>query len=140
MAVLCFAFTGTAAQEQVHSVTADTIILRAKIYTLNGKQPWAEALAIKGGKILAVGSDKDIQAYRGSSTKVVDAGGHLLPPGFGDCHIHFMDGSLGLVEVDLNGASSVAGVHRRGKAYPASHPKKPRITWMELTYPTFEPA
>src|SRR5260370_2777696 len=114
MAVLCFAFTGTAAQEQVHFVDADTIILRAKIYTLNGKQQWAEALAIKGGKILAVGSDKDIQAYRGSSTKVVDAGGHLLLPGFEDCHIHFMDGSLGLVEVDLNGASSVAEIQRRG--------------------------
>src|SRR5260370_21450881 len=112
MAVLCFAFTGTAAEEQVHSVTADTIILRAKIYTLNGKQPWAEALAIKGGKILAVGSDKDIQAYRGSSTKVVDAGGHLLLPGFEDCHIHFMDGSLGLGGFDLNGASGVAESHR----------------------------
>ena len=95
LAVLAFAYTGTAAQEKAHSVTADTILLRAKIYTLNGKQPWAEALAIQGDKILAVGSDKDIQAYRGSSTRVVDAGGHLVLPGFEDCHIHFMDGSLG---------------------------------------------
>src|SRR5260370_29028493 len=140
MAVLCFAFTGTAAEEQVHSVTADTIILRAKIYTLNGKQPWAEAWAIKADKILAVGSDHDIQAYRGSSTKIVDAGGHLLLPGFEDCHIHFMDGSLGLVEVDLNGASSVAEIQRRVKAYAASHAKEPWITGMGWTYPTFGPA
>src|SRR3981081_2324091 len=74
-AVLSFAFTGTAAQERVQSVAAAPTIFRAKIYTLNEKQPWAEAVAIKGDKILAVGSDKDIQAYRGSSTKVVDAGG-----------------------------------------------------------------
>src|SRR5260370_33543940 len=137
MAVLCFAFTGTAAEEQVHSVTADTIILRAKIYTLNGKQPWAEAWAIKADKILAVGSDHDIQASRGPSTKVADAGGHLLLPGSEDCHIHFMDGSLGLVEVDLNGASSVAEIQRRVKAYAASHPKEPWITGMGWTYPTF---
>src|SRR5260370_39451756 len=140
MAVLCFAFTGTAAEEQVHSVTADTIILRAKIYTLNGKQPWAEALAIKGGKILAVGSDKDIQAYRGSSTKIVDAGGHLLLPGFEDCHIHFMDWSLGLVEVGLNGASSVAGIQRRGEADAGSHPKEPWVNGMGWEYSTFRPA
>ena len=139
-AVLSFAFTGTAAQEKGQSVAADTIIFRAKIYTLNEKQPWAEAVAIKGDKILAVGSDKDIQAYRGSSTKVVDAGGHLLLPGFEDCHIHFMDGSLGLVEVDLNGASSVAEIQRRVKAYAVSHPKEPWITGMGWTYPTFGPA
>jgi predicted amidohydrolase YtcJ len=140
LAVLSFAFTGTAAQEKVHSVSADTIIFRAKIYTLSEKQPWAEAVAIKSDKILAVGGDKDIQAYRGPSTKIVDAGGHLLLPGFGDCHIHFMDGSLGLVEVDLNGASSVAEIQRRVKAYAASHPKEPWITGMGWTYPTFGPA
>ena len=48
LAVLCFAFTGTAAQEKVRSVTADAIILHAKIYTLNAKQPWADELRRKG--------------------------------------------------------------------------------------------
>jgi predicted amidohydrolase YtcJ len=140
LAVLCFAFAEAGAQEKVGAGAADTIIVHAKIYTLNAKQPWAEALAIKADKILAVGSDQDIQAYRGSSTKIVDAGGHLLLPGFEDCHIHFMDGSLGLVEVDLNGASSVAEIQRRVKAYAASHPKEPWITGMGWTYPTFGPA
>ena len=140
LAVLCFAFAEAGAQEKVRGGAADTIIVHAKIYTLNVKQPWAEALAIKADKILAVGSDKDIQPYRGSSTKIVDAGGHLLLPGFEDCHIHFMDGSLGLVEVDLNGASSVAEIQRRVKAYAASHPKEPWITGMGWTYPTFGPA
>ena len=48
LAVLPFAFTGTAAQEKVHSVAADAIILHAKIYTLNAKQPWADELRRKG--------------------------------------------------------------------------------------------
>src|SRR5258707_13425297 len=81
LAILCFAFTGTAAQEKVHSGAADTIILHAKIYTLSEKQPWAEALAIKADRILAVGGDKDIQAYRGSSTNIVDAGGPMRMAG-----------------------------------------------------------
>jgi predicted amidohydrolase YtcJ len=140
LAVLSFAFTEAGAQEKVRAGAADTVILPAKIYTLNEKQPWAEASAIKGDKILGVGSDKNIQAYRGSLTKVVDGGGHLLLPGFEDCHIHFKDGSLGLVEVDLNGASSVAEIQRRVKAYAASHPKEPWITGMGWTYPTFGPA
>ena len=70
--------------------TAETVIVNARIYTVNAKQPWAEALAIRGDKILAVGSAKDIAAYRGASTKVVDTQGKLVLPGFTDCHIHFM--------------------------------------------------
>ena len=83
---------------------ADTVIVNARIYTVNARQPWAEALAIREDKILAVGSAKDIAAYRGTSTKVIDAHGKLVLPGFTDCHIHFMEGSLGLTHVDLNGA------------------------------------
>ena len=75
---------------------SDTIILHARIYTVSEKQPWAEALAILGDKIVAIGSEKEVAAYRSSSTHVIDAGGRLLLPGFEDCHIHFMDGSMGL--------------------------------------------
>ena len=72
------------------AITADTVIVNARIYTVNARQPWAEALAIGGDKILAVGSAKEIAAYRGPSTKVIDAQGKLILPGFVDCHIHFM--------------------------------------------------
>jgi predicted amidohydrolase YtcJ len=111
--------------------------MHARIYTVNEKQPWAEALAIRGDRIVAVGSDKEIEAYRGSSTQVIDAAGRLVLPGFEDCHIHFMDGSLGLTEVDLNDASSVAEIQKRVKAYAAAHPDEPWITGMGWTYPTF---
>ncbi len=119
---------------------ADAIVLNARIYTVNEKQPWAEALAIRDAKILAVGSAKDVEPYRGSATKVIDAKGHLVLPGFEDCHIHFMDGSLGLVQVNLNGASTVAEIQKRVKEYATSHPKEPWITGMGWTYPTFGPS
>ena len=134
--LFCLA-TCAVSEVEAQVAAADTIVIHGHIYTVNEKQPWAEALAIRGARIVAVGSDAEIAAYRGSKTKVVDAGGRLVLPGFEDCHIHFMDGSLGLVEVDLNGASTVAEIQRRVKEYAASHPKEPWITGMGWTYPTF---
>lgn len=118
---------------------ADKIVVHARIYTVNEKQPWAEALAIRGEKIVAVGSDKEIAAFRGRSTQVIDAAGRLVLPGFEDCHIHFMDGSLGLTQVDLNDSKTVPEIQKRVKEYAASHPKEKEswITGMGWTYPTF---
>ena len=86
---------------------ADLLITNARVYTVNSKQPWAEAIAIHGDKIVAVGSRKELQKFQGASTKTIDAGGRLVLPGFTDCHVHFMSGSLGLTHVDLNGANTV---------------------------------
>jgi hypothetical protein len=129
-----------AAQDNISAGPADTIVWHAKIYTVNAKRPWAEAVAIRGARIVAVGSDKEMEAYRGSSTQMIDAAGRLLLPGFEDCHIHFMDGSLGLDQVDLNGASTVAEIQKRVKQYAASHVKEPWITGMGWSYPTFGPS
>src|SRR5258708_33323453 len=118
---------------------ADRIVTHARIYTVNEKQPWAEALAIRGERIVAVGTDKEIAAFRGGSAQVIDAAERLVLPGFEDCHIHFMDGSLGLTQVDLNDAKTVAEIQKRVKEYAAAHPaeKEPWITGMGWTYPTF---
>jgi predicted amidohydrolase YtcJ len=127
------------ASDNAATAPADKIVLHGRVYTVNEKHPWAEAVAIRGDKIVAVGSDQEISAYRGSATQVLDAGGRLILPGFEDCHLHFMDGSLGLDQVDLNGAASVAEIQKRVKQYAASHSKAPWITGMGWTYPTFGP-
>ena len=119
--------------------TADTIVTNAKVYTVNPQQKWAEAIAVRGENILAVGDAKQIEAYRGASTKVIDAKGHLVLPGFTDCHVHFMSGSLGLTHVDLNGANTVEEIQKRVKEYAASHPNLPWITGMGWQYPVFGP-
>lgn len=119
---------------------AETVIINAKIYTVNSRQQWADSLAIGDGKILAVGSAKQIAPFRGPNTKIIDAKQHLLLPGFTDCHIHFMDGSLGLTQVDLNGAESITEIQKRVKAYADSHSKESWILGMGWTYPTFAPS
>ena len=116
---------------------ADTIVVNAKIYTVNSRQPWAEALAIRGDKIIAVGTRKEIEAYRGASTHVMDAKNHLGFPGFVDCHVHFMGGSLGLSQVLLDGANSVAEIQKRVKEYAAAHPQAPWIRGSGWLYTTF---
>ena len=139
LVILCLCADLALAQGQASTV-ADTVVTNARIYTVNSKQPWAEALAISGDRILAVGSAKDVAPYRGPATKVIDAGGRLMLPGFTDCHIHFMDGSMGLTQVDLNGTKSIAEIQKRVKDYAAAHPKEPWITGMGWTYPTFGPS
>jgi predicted amidohydrolase YtcJ len=121
------------------SQPADVILVNARIYTVNRQQAWADAMAVRGDKILAVGDKTKIETYRAKTTKVIDAQGRLVLPGFTDCHIHFMDGSLGLTRVDLNGAETVAEIQKRVKAYADSHPQEPWIQGMGWTYPTFKP-
>lgn len=100
---------------------ADTVVLHGRIYTLNSKQPWAQALAIRADKIVAVGDDATIEEFRGPDTKVIDAAGQLALPGFVDCHIHFMDGALSLGRVNLEGAKNVAEIQQRLREYSAKH-------------------
>ena len=122
------------------SEPADLIVVNARVYTVNPQQPWAEAIAVRGDKIVGVGDREKIDGYRGKTTKVIDAQGRLVLPGFTDCHIHFMDGSLGLTRVDLNDSGSVTEIQKRVKAYADSHPHEPWIQGMGWTYPTFKPS
>lgn len=72
----------------VNAQVADTIYTNGKIYTVNDTQQWAEAVAIKDGKFIAVGSANDVKAVTGDSTKVVDLGGKFVLPGLHDQHVH----------------------------------------------------
>ncbi|MBD3857695.1 MAG: amidohydrolase, partial [Acidobacteria bacterium] len=67
---------------------ADTVYTNGKIYTVNEAQPWAEAVAIKDGKFLVVGSAAEVEAVTGKETEVVDLAGAFAMPGIGDPHIH----------------------------------------------------
>ncbi|MBP2681444.1 MAG: hypothetical protein H6Q78_1307, partial [Candidatus Krumholzibacteriota bacterium] len=68
--------------------TADVVFTNGKIYTVNAESPFAEAVAVKDGQIVEVGSAKDIKEFIGKSTRVVDLGGAFALPGFIDGHIH----------------------------------------------------
>jgi hypothetical protein len=64
-------------------IAADVVISNARVYTVNATKPWAEAVAIRGDKIVAVGSAKALEPYRGPATHVIDAGGRLVLPAAG---------------------------------------------------------
>jgi predicted amidohydrolase YtcJ len=109
-------------QQSVRIPPADLMIVHAKVYTLNPDKPWAQSVAIRNGKIVAVGSELEVERYRGIGTKMIDAGRKLVLPGFTDCHIHFMDGSFSLGRINLEGATDPADIQKRLRAYAAEHP------------------
>ncbi|MBZ5612376.1 MAG: amidohydrolase [Acidobacteriia bacterium] len=92
---------------------ADLIIQNAHIWTVDPAQPEAEAVAVLGDSIVAVGSSQQVEAWRGPHTRVVDAAGKRLLPGFNDAHVHFMDGGSQLDNVHLNDATSPQEFARR---------------------------
>jgi predicted amidohydrolase YtcJ len=124
--ILCLVFcvvASLAAEDSKNAKhVADTVVIHGRIYTLDSKQPWAQALAIRADKIVAVGDDATIGKFRGPDTKVIDAAGRLVLPGFVDCHIHFMDGALSLGRVNLDGAKDVTEIQQRLRDYAAKHP------------------
>jgi predicted amidohydrolase YtcJ len=122
-AVLIPLGTSTAAIAQdAKAQPADTILIHGRVYTVDAKQPWAQAVAIRGEKIIAVGDDSEIEKLRGPRTKIIDAGGKLVLPGFVDCHIHFLEGSISLGQANLEGAKNPADIQRILREYEAKHP------------------
>jgi predicted amidohydrolase YtcJ len=130
---------GISAWAEANRQPADTVLIHARVYTVNAKQPWAEAIAIRRDKIVAVGSSKEIEPYRGRATKVIDAGNRLVLPGFTDCHIHFLDGSLSLQRVHLDDAKDIPEIQRRVKAFADAHPNQPWVRGRGWTYPSVGP-
>jgi predicted amidohydrolase YtcJ len=100
----------------------DTLLFNGHIYTSNPAQPWAEAVAIRAGKILAVGSTASLQSLRGANTKAIDLAGRMAMPGIIDTHAHFLQGSALLAGVSIAGLDSTAAVKAKLADYANAHP------------------
>jgi predicted amidohydrolase YtcJ len=81
-------------------------IINARIWTGDPDLPWAEAMAVRGDEILKVGTNAEIELLGNKSSKVIDAKGKMITPGFNDAHIHFIDGGFGLSSVQLRDAKT----------------------------------
>jgi len=99
--ILSLAATG-AASAAVPS--ADLVLEHGTLATLEANQPTAQALAVKDGRIVAVGSDADIQPYIGKATQVIDLKGKFATPGFIEGHGHFLELGDSLMQLDLTKA------------------------------------
>jgi predicted amidohydrolase YtcJ len=92
---------------------ADLIVTNAKIWTVDHEKPTAQALAVLGERIVAVGSNQEVEPWRGRKTRTIDAGGKFVLPGFNDAHVHFVSGGFQLDSVKLNDATTKEEFKRR---------------------------
>src|SRR5437016_2651835 len=125
---------------------ADLIIVNANIHTMDRSQPIANAVAVHGNRIIAVGSNDEIKKLAGANTEVIDAKGQLVLPGFNDAHVHFMSGGFQLSSVDLRDANTPQEFAERIRDFAAKLPKGRWITggdwdherWPDAKLPTKE--
>ncbi len=108
--------------------TADLVITGGRVWTGNSAQPWAEAIAITGNRISAVGSRDEIERMAGPDTERIDAAGGLVTPGFIDTHVHFLTGGFGLSSVQLRDASTPDEFARRIGEFATNMPAG---SWIE---------
>jgi predicted amidohydrolase YtcJ len=93
----------------IHTTMAQTntkAFIDGKIYTVNEKQPYAEAVVVEGNKIIYVGSESGARKHITNNTKIIDLNGKLMLPGFNDTHLHFISGGNNLLGINLRPALS----------------------------------
>ncbi len=122
----------------------DLIIYNARIYTQWPERPWAEAVAIQKGRIVAVGYDPEIRALATPRTRLIDARGQLALPGFTDSHIHLFDLARRRGQVSLYDAASLDDLAARVQTHASQLPPDAWVlgygwnesNWPELRFPT----
>lgn len=109
-------------------LSASLIIINASVYTMDSAKPTAEAVAVYDNRILAVGSSVEMHKLAGPGTKVIDAHGQLVLPGFNDAHVHFLSGGFQLSSVDLRDANTPEEFAERIRSFAARVPAGRWIT------------
>ena len=115
------------AQRDDSSGPVDLIIHNARVYVADDLGTMAEAIAIRGNKILKVGSEREIMRYQRPQTTVLDAKGAAVLPGFDDAHASFVAGGLASDSVRLFGTSTIDEIRERVAAFVVTHPD---ATWI----------
>ena len=103
-------------------------IVNARVWTGNPRRPWADAVAVRGDRLAAVGSSAEVRKLAGREARVIDAKGQLVVPGFVDAHVHFIAGGFRLASVQLRDARTPAEFAARIAAFAATVPKG---TWIQ---------
>jgi predicted amidohydrolase YtcJ len=101
---------------------ADVVFTGGAVYTVDAARSWAQAIAVKGGRIVAVGTDDSVSDLIGPTTEVHDLRGRMLLPGFQDAHVHPPSGGLEMLECNLNEAYTQEGYERIVAGYASEHP------------------
>jgi len=116
---------------------ADLVVRNGRLFTADGAGALAEALAVRGGRILRVGTNAEIDPLRRADTVVVDARGGTVMPGFNDGHVHFVGGGLALEKVDLLDAPTLDRIKEKIRVFAAAHPDRPWVLGRGWYYEPF---
>jgi predicted amidohydrolase YtcJ len=120
-------------------MTADLIIENARILTMDAVRPRAEAVAVRGGRIVALGTNDQVSAFASSTTRRVDAGGATVLPGFVESHIHLFAGGAQLDNLSLAGLDGFEAIAAAIRGRAASHPDEKLIMVEQVVYSIFGP-
>ena len=101
---------------------SDVVFTGGAVYTVDAARSWAQAVAVKGRRIVAVGTDDSLSDLIGPTTEVHDLRGRMLLPGFQDAHVHPPSGGLEMLECNLNEAYTQEGYERIVAVYASEHP------------------
>src|ERR1051325_11997451 len=128
VALLATAFLMAAAVQKSGQPGISLAIINGVVWTADSTKPMAEAIAISGDRIIAVGSNADIRGRVSPTTRLIDAHGEMVVPGFIDSHVHFLAGGLNLASVQLRDARTPADFIARIKSFAATVPAGTWIT------------
>lgn len=131
-----FFASASATQDRIN---ADTVIYGGTIYTADDSNPKAEALAIKDGRFIFVGSRNDLAMYIGDTTQEIDLGDNVLFPGFMDAHAHLAGIGERELSFNLEGTSSISDLQKRIESWRENHPDEAVIIgrgWIETHWPS----
>lgn len=104
---------GLALGASLGTAPADLVFRGGAVYTMDAARSWAEAVAVRDGRIVYVGPDAGVEAWIGRETRVVELAGRMLLPAFQDAHVHPLDAGLELGQCDLTGSRDAAEVLAR---------------------------
>ncbi len=116
---------------------ADLIITNARVFLGDSAGSFAAAIALRGNQVLAVGTGAEIAALRGAETREIDAGGAAVTPGFNDAHVHFLEGSLSLANVNLLAAEKLGQIEQAIRDFAAANPTMPWVLGRGWLYGAF---
>jgi predicted amidohydrolase YtcJ len=121
---------------------ADLVLTGGHVHTVDDARPVAEAVAVSGERIAAVGTAAEVAGFIGPRTRVVDLAGRLLLPGFQDAHIHPIFGGVDRLQCDVRGSRGREGVLATIRAYVEAHPDDAWIIgsgWYMADFPNGTP-
>jgi predicted amidohydrolase YtcJ len=113
---------------------ADLVVLNGRVLTMHEARPRAEAVAVRGGDILAVGTTAEIRELAAPGARVADAGGATVMPGFIDSHVHLFQGSAALDYLDLGAVRGREALACAIRGYAEARPDEPLIVGTGTTY------